>query len=74
MWTASSGRDIGSAKAYILGSFPKSQSGPDGEGDGEQVELIEVPNKAKDWDKSLTPHVSVQPLSPPSLLNPPSSS
>ena len=58
MWTASSSRDIASAKAYILGSFPRHQSGPDGEGDGDVIQLIKVPNKAKDWDRSLTPHVS----------------
>lgn len=56
VWTASSSRDIESAKAYIKGSFPKHQSGPDGHGDGDVVQLIKVPNKAKDWDKSLTPH------------------
>ena len=57
MWTASSPRDIESAKAYILGAFPSHQSGSDGHGDGDVVQLIKVPNKAKDWDRSLTPHV-----------------
>ena len=56
VWTASSGRDIDTAKAYILGSFPSHQSGDDGEGDGDVVQLIEVPNHAKEWEKSLTPH------------------
>ncbi|WWC64640.1 uncharacterized protein I303_107251 [Kwoniella dejecticola CBS 10117] len=56
VWTASSTRDIDTAKSYIKGGFPSHQSGHDGEGDGEVVQLIQVPNKAKDWDRSLTPH------------------
>ncbi|KAK1926605.1 histidine phosphatase superfamily [Papiliotrema laurentii] len=56
VWTASSERDIDTAEAYIRGSFPSDQSGGHGEGDGETVQLIKVPNKAKDWDRSLTPH------------------
>lgn len=57
VWTASSTRDIETAKAYVLGSFPRNQTGGDGSGDGDVVQLIEVPNHAKDWDRSLTPHV-----------------
>ncbi|KAK4686422.1 acid phosphatase, partial [Tremellales sp. Uapishka_1] len=56
VWTASSPRDIETAKAYIKGAFPSHQSGPDGHGDGEVVQLVKVPNKAQDWDRSLTPH------------------
>ncbi|WWC91642.1 uncharacterized protein L201_006588 [Kwoniella dendrophila CBS 6074] len=56
VWTASSTRDIDTAKSYIKGGFPSHQSGDDGEGDGEVVQLVKVPNKAKDWDRSLTPH------------------
>ncbi|WVF73032.1 hypothetical protein IAT40_007850 [Kwoniella sp. CBS 6097] len=56
VWTASSTRDIDTAKAYILGGFPSHQSGDGGEGDGDVVQLIKVPNKARDWDRSLTPH------------------
>lgn len=59
VWTASSERDIDTAEAYIRGSFPSHQRGGHGEGDGEVVQLIKVPNKAKDWDRSLTPHVSM---------------
>jgi len=58
VWTASSERDIDTAEAYIRGSFPSHQSGDHGEGDGEVVQLVKVPNKAKDWDRTLTPHVS----------------
>lgn len=58
VWTASSQRDIDSAKSYILGAFPSHQSGDDGHGDGDVVQLIKVPNKNRDWEKSLTPHVS----------------
>jgi hypothetical protein len=57
IWTASSERDIETAEAYIRGSFPSSQTGDHGEGDGDMVQLVKVPNKAKDWDRSLTPHV-----------------
>lgn len=68
VWTASSTRDIDSAKAYILGSFPSHQSGDGGEGDGDTVQLIEVPNHAKDWDRSLTPHVGVLTFIPGPLI------
>jgi acid phosphatase len=57
VWTASSDRDIQTAEAYIKGSFPSHQSGPDGHGDGTVVQLVKVPNKAAEWDRSLTPHV-----------------
>lgn len=57
MWTASSTRDIDSAENYILGSFPKHQSGKDGHGDGDVVQLVKVPNKSREWERSLTPHV-----------------
>ena len=50
VWTASSARDIETAKAYVLGSFPRNQTGGDGTGDGEVVQLIEVPNHDKNWD------------------------
>ncbi|CDZ97842.1 Multiple inositol polyphosphate phosphatase [Phaffia rhodozyma] len=56
VWSASSARDIDTSKSYIRGAFPTIQSGPDGTGDGEQVELIEVPNHEKSWERSLTPH------------------
>jgi hypothetical protein len=39
VWTASSQRDIDSAKSYILGSFPSHQAG-DGNGDGDVVQLV----------------------------------
>ncbi|GAA5986255.1 hypothetical protein JCM11641_004869 [Rhodosporidiobolus odoratus] len=55
-WTASSPRDIGTAKAWIKGAFPYWQEGKDGEGDGKIVTLVEVPNKDPDWSLSLTPH------------------
>lgn len=58
IWTASSSRDIDTAQAYIKGAFPRHQAGKDGDGDGVNVQLIEVPNKLRDWAKSLTPHVS----------------
>lgn len=56
IWTASSERDITTARSFIKGAFPSHQSGDDGEGNKDNVLLIEVPNKAKDWDRSLTPH------------------
>lgn len=56
VWTASSERDIGTAKAFISGAFPKSQEGRGGEGDGKYISLLEVPNKDPDWAASLTPH------------------
>lgn len=62
VWTASSDRDIQTAEAYIKGSFPSHQSGPDGHGDGTVVQLVKVPNKAAEWDRSLTPHVSGLPI------------
>jgi len=55
VWTASSPRDITSAKKFILGCFP-SNHGHEGEGDGRAVQLIEVPNGRKEWSGSLTPH------------------
>lgn len=61
VWTASSPRDIDSAKAWIQGAFPANQTGKEGEGDGETVQLIEVPNKGfgSSWKESLTPHVRI---------------
>ncbi|GAA5946742.1 hypothetical protein JCM10213_004678 [Rhodosporidiobolus nylandii] len=56
VWTASSARDIGTAKAWIQGAFPHWQEGDEGEGDGKVVSLVEVPNKDPDWSISLTPH------------------
>lgn len=56
VWTASSERDIGTAKAFIRGAFPHRQEGDDGEGDGKSLELVEVSNKDPDWSASLTPH------------------
>ncbi|ORY25534.1 histidine phosphatase superfamily [Naematelia encephala] len=70
VWTASSDRDIESAKAYILGSFPRHQSGDDGHGDGEVVQLVKVPNKARDWDRSLTPHKACDAFEKQSSLEP----
>lgn len=54
VWTASSDRDIETAKAWILGAVPEHAGG--GIGDG-HVRLIKVPNKDPDWADSLTPHV-----------------
>jgi acid phosphatase len=56
VWTASSSRDVGTAKAFIKGAFPDSQNGKDGEGDGKYLSLIQVPNKDPSWSASLTPH------------------
>ncbi|KAL7420078.1 hypothetical protein Q5752_005043 [Cryptotrichosporon argae] len=56
VWTASSARDIESAEAYIKGAFPAHQAGDDGHGDGDVIQLVKVPNKAAEWDRSLTPH------------------
>jgi hypothetical protein len=56
VWTASSERDVGTAKAFIRGAFPKGQIGEGGEGDGKYISLVEVPNKNSDWAASLTPH------------------
>lgn len=56
VWTASSERDIGTAKAFIRGAFPKYQEGHGGEGDGKYISLVEVPNKDPNWSASLTPH------------------
>ncbi|WWD03521.1 hypothetical protein V865_001574 [Kwoniella europaea PYCC6329] len=70
VWTASSTRDIDTAKSYIKGGFPSHQSGNDGEGDGEVVQLVKVPNKAKDWDRSLTPHKACDTFEKESSLEP----
>ncbi|KAK8853162.1 hypothetical protein IAR55_003863 [Kwoniella newhampshirensis] len=70
VWTASSARDIETAKAYIIGSFPSHQSGDDGEGDGDVVQLVKVPNKARDWDRSLTPHKACDAFEKLSSLEP----
>ncbi|CAO1619952.1 unnamed protein product [Sympodiomycopsis kandeliae] len=56
VWTASSSRDVDTAKAWIRGAFPKRHEGDDGEGDGKYLQLIQVPNKDADWSQSLTPH------------------
>lgn len=56
IWSASSDRDISTAKAFIRGAFPKAQEGHDGEGDGKYLRLVEVPNRDADWSASLTPH------------------
>lgn len=56
IWTASSSRDVGTAKAFIKGAFPHQQEGDDGEGDGKYLSLIQVPNKDPNWGASLTPH------------------
>lgn len=60
VWTASSSRDINTAKSFVKGAFPKHHRGQDGEGDGKYVELVEVDNKDESWSSSLTPHVSVK--------------
>ncbi|OCF38157.1 hypothetical protein I316_00381 [Kwoniella heveanensis BCC8398] len=70
VWTASSTRDIDTAKAYILGGFPSHQSGDGGEGDGDVVQLVKVPNKARDWDRSLTPHKACDAFEKQSSLEP----
>lgn len=56
VWTASSSRDVGTAKAFIRGAFPGHQEGDDGEGDGKYLSLVQVPNKDPNWSASLTPH------------------
>jgi acid phosphatase len=56
IWTASSSRDITTAKSFIKGAFPRRQEGDDGEGDGKYLSLIQVPNKDPSWSTSLTPH------------------
>jgi acid phosphatase len=56
IWTASSARDVGTARAFIRGAFPRRQEGDDGEGDGKYLALIQVPNKDPSWSNSLTPH------------------
>ncbi|GAA5845545.1 hypothetical protein JCM11251_002089 [Rhodosporidiobolus azoricus] len=56
IWTASSGRDIGTARAWIKGAFPSWQGGKNGEGDGKYISLVKVPNKDENWSISLTPH------------------
>ncbi|WVQ84695.1 hypothetical protein IAT38_006851 [Cryptococcus sp. DSM 104549] len=70
VWTASSERDIVTAKSWINGAFPKGQSGDHGEGDGEVVQLVKVPNKARDWDRSLTPHKACNAFEKKSSLAP----
>lgn len=72
MWTASSDRDIETAKAYIKGSFPSHQSG-NGTGDGEVVQLIQVPNHSKEpmgWEQTLTPHKACDAFEKKSSLKP----
>jgi hypothetical protein len=56
IWTANSNRDVGTAKAFIKGAFPKRHEGDDGEGDGKYLSLIKVNNKEASWSNSLTPH------------------
>lgn len=56
VWTASSERDVETAKAFVRGAFPKGHEGDDGEGDGKYLQLVKVNNKAADWSASLTPH------------------
>ncbi|ODN92151.1 hypothetical protein L198_05824 [Cryptococcus wingfieldii CBS 7118] len=70
VWSASSERDIVTAKAWIKGAFPAEQAGPHGEGDGKQLQLVSVPNKAKDWDRSLTPHKACDAFEKQSSLEP----
>jgi acid phosphatase len=47
VWTASSDRDVETAKAWIQGAFPKYQEGKDGEGDGKYISLVKVPKKVR---------------------------
>lgn len=45
VWSASSGRDVDTSKAWVRGAFPHWQEGKDGEGDSQVVKLVAVPNK-----------------------------
>lgn len=45
VWSASSGRDVDTSKAWVRGAFPHWQNGDDGEGDQDTIKLIAVPNK-----------------------------
>ncbi|GAA5964145.1 hypothetical protein JCM8115_005361 [Rhodotorula mucilaginosa] len=56
VWSASSGRDVDTSKAWVRGAFPHWQEGKDGEGDSQVVKLVAVPNKDPNWSNSLTPH------------------
>ncbi|CEH12980.1 Multiple inositol polyphosphate phosphatase [Ceraceosorus bombacis] len=56
VWSASSDRDVGTAKNWIRGAFPQWQRGENGEGDGKHLALITVNNKDPNWGYSLTPH------------------
>ncbi|GAA5851741.1 hypothetical protein JCM8547_001192 [Rhodosporidiobolus lusitaniae] len=56
VWSASSSRDVETAKAWIQGAFPKYQEGKDGEGDGKYISLVKVPKDESDWSTALTPH------------------
>ena len=56
IWSASSSRDVSTAKAFVRGAFPRRQEGDDGEGDGKYLRLVQVPNNNTDWSASLTPH------------------
>ena len=72
VWTASSSRDIETAKAYIKGSFPSHQAG-NGTGDGEVVQLVQVPNHSKEpmgWEQTLTPHKACDAFEKKSSLGP----
>ncbi|GAA5874082.1 hypothetical protein JCM3774_001601 [Rhodotorula dairenensis] len=56
VWSASSGRDVDTSKAWVRGAFPHWQEGRDGEGDSKVIKLVAVPNKDPNWSDSLTPH------------------
>lgn len=45
VWSASSGRDVETSKAWVRGAFPHWQEGKDGEGDSKVIKLVAVPNK-----------------------------
>lgn len=45
VWSASSGRDVDTSKAWVRGAFPHWQEGKEGEGDSQVVKLVAVPNK-----------------------------
>lgn len=49
VWTASSERDVETAKSWIKGAFPSWQDGGDGEGDGEILQLVKVKNSDPNW-------------------------
>lgn len=51
VWSASSTRDLATAKAFMTGAFPDLRT------EDQRVTLIKVPNKQPDWATSLTPHV-----------------